>query len=102
MRFFLTKNHAKRTADFLYNMAITVKGFFALSKAIINWSKQQKVSPEQAAERMNICGGCDRLKMGICSSCGCVMGIKSKLVYDPVKTEEKGVLTKTVCPEGKW
>lgn len=47
-------------------------------------------SPEElAAERLAICGACDRLASGSCSLCGCQM--KIKVTWADQK-----------CPIGKW
>ena len=48
-----------------------------------------RVSADVAAERMAICDACDRLHMGICGVCKCVMKIKTTL--GPAE-----------CPLGKW
>jgi hypothetical protein len=48
-----------------------------------------RATSEQAKERMDICGNCDRLKLGVCGECHCVMRIKT-------------TLAKAECPLGKW
>jgi hypothetical protein len=51
--------------------------------------KEEHASEELRNSRMSICNSCPRLKLGVCTSCGCVMKLKT-------------TLSRAVCPEGKW
>ena len=48
------------------------------------------VSKEEAARRLVICNNCEnKLPIGICRKCGCIITFKTKASF-------------TDCPEGKW
>lgn len=59
-----------------------MKGNFAFLNGVM-------ASDELTAERRDICGGCDRNKLGICMECGCVIKFKTALMA-------------SFCPLGKW
>lgn len=73
-------------------------------KAKAQW---QLVEKSQAQERMDICRkntcGHFREKMERCGKCGCFLRVKTKLVYDPIRTVlNGGKKILTVCPDGLW
>ncbi len=47
------------------------------------------VTKEQQEERLKICRACESYKLGICSSCGCLLKLKT-------------LLPNTKCPKDKW
>ena len=57
------------------------------------WNLLQKSQPradeKEYEHRLDICNSCPSLKAGVCTSCGCVVRWKAKLLN-------------AVCPEGKW
>lgn len=50
-----------------------------------------RVTPEIAERRLNVCEGCDRFLKATrqCLQCGCMMNLKTKLLH-------------AKCPLGKW
>jgi hypothetical protein len=57
--------------------------------------------------RNSICSKCESLTtmlmMRKCRECGCFLGVKNRLIYDPVETARHGGEKQmTKCPLGKW
>jgi hypothetical protein len=59
--------------------------------SIKDWvgSGMQMASPSDTMNRMSICKTCEYFKSPLCSKCGCVMIVKTRLAT-------------SICPEGKW
>ena len=64
-----------------------VESFF---KALYNWARSGfKTSRRIADKRMDICMLCPEYKNGVCSDCGCILRLKTKMLSEN-------------CPQNKW
>lgn len=62
-----------------------------LAQAVGTWvGSGMPVTPSQDAEhRMTLCRACNRFKEPLCTICGCLMTVKTKMAT-------------AKCPEGRW
>lgn len=62
---------------------------------------EEKVEPDVAAWRMQICQGCDRLQESNlrCKVCGCYLEVKT---FSKVNLNKRGQQEITHCPLGRW
>ena len=60
-----------------------------VTNGLASLPKEDLVSSEVAANRLDVCKECDRLNQGTCLACGCFV-------------ELRAALTKGKCPYSKW
>lgn len=72
-------------------------------KMISDGMQFEKVSPEEAHRRVEICEGCDKLtEERQCRECGCLVDFKVTLKTNPILKGFGAEKTDNKCPNGFW
>lgn len=92
-----------RTKDIETGRLLLAKAGSRMLKMIADGMHFEKVMPEEAQRRIDICNGCPLLTDGRqCSSCGCEVDFKVTLKTNPILTGFNAEKTENKCPKGFW
>ncbi len=75
-----------------------------IAYAAKNGISVEQVSDQVKTDRLDTCKNCPRYQAdtNTCGECGCFLGIKAALKFDPFVSAEKGEPQITKCPKGLW
>lgn len=83
--------------------AKTGKIFFDMAT---NGIDTTRVEEDVIRQRNEICMRCPKmtelLSMRQCTECGCILNVKTQLLFDPVESAKTKTKQYTKCPLGKW